>query len=142
VAGDTLLTSARYVGPMTGVSLIDGTGYQLSGSGMWAWLAGPNNVGSTAYETAVNLAGVNFSHATSALLAPVSNLKVGNLTNPTSATVTQSYQFTDPGTALTSLGSLTPDPRPPSGTPCPLRWSCATSPGATWPCPAFWAATR
>jgi len=106
VAGDSLLTSARYVGPMTGVSLVDGTGFQLSGSGMWTWLTGPNGVGSTAYETALNITSKNFSQAISAALAPVSSVRVGNLTNPSSGLLTQSYQFTDPATVLTSIGSL------------------------------------
>lgn len=106
VEGDSLLTSARYVGVLTGGtfnSRISGNGPQLSGDGMETWLATPNGVGAV-YETPLSFTAATFASVVNALLP--SSVHAGTIHSIGSQTYTGAFVWTDPRKALTTLCSL------------------------------------
>lgn len=106
VAGDSLLESARYVGPMRGKTFSK-DGVHLSGAGMAFWLGDEDNKGAV-YETAVELTSSSFTNAIRQLL-PGAGVG-GAITEGTLHTVAGSYtgrhQFQSPRQAINYVVGL------------------------------------
>jgi len=103
--GDGLLKSARYVGVLTGVTRTDTTApVALSGPGMAFWLGDADDKGSV-YETPINLVAASFAGAVTALL-PSSGAVTAGVIGSVPGTLTQSYVWTSPRTAITSVCRL------------------------------------
>lgn len=102
---DSLLTSARYVGVVRNIARDDATQpVTVGGSGMGFWLGDENDVGAV-YQTPVALAGANFAAAVAALL-PSSGAVTSGVVGSVAGTITQTFQWTSPRSALTQLCSL------------------------------------
>ncbi len=85
VAGDTLLTSGRYTGVLTGKTFAsDGSGYNLSGSGMSWWLGDSNNDGPV-ITTMLTFTAASFTSVVNALLPVSGSVTAGNLHSVTGA---------------------------------------------------------
>lgn len=95
VARDSILRSARYVGPLRGVSFAT-TGYTLSGVGMAYWLGDEDSKGEVLFN-AVALAGASFVTAIRALLGGA--IIEGTLT-PVAGTITMTFQYQTRRSAL------------------------------------------
>ena len=106
VEGDSLLTSARYVGVLTGGtfnSTVSGNGPQLSGDGMETWLATPSKVGAI-IETPLSYTAATFATVINGLLPP--SVHAGTIHSIGAATYTGAFVWTDPRTALTTFAGL------------------------------------
>lgn len=112
LAGDGLLRSARYVGVLLGRTL-GGAGSSSSvpapsvvgGAGMGYWLGDDEDKGSV-FETAVNLSAASFSTAVSSLLPSSGAVTAGVISSSVPGTLTQSYQWVSPRTAISSVCQL------------------------------------
>lgn len=103
--GDPLLRSARYVGVLTGATRTDTTQpVVISGPGMAFWLGDANDKGSV-YETPVNLVAATFAASITALL-PSSGAVTAGVIGSVAGALTQSYVWTSPRTAITSVCQL------------------------------------
>lgn len=103
--GDGLLTSARYVGVVRGITRVDATQpVVLSGSGMGFWLGDENDVGAV-YQNPVVLTAASFPASVAALL-PASGAVTSGVIGSVGGTITQTFQWTSPRTALTQLCAL------------------------------------
>jgi hypothetical protein len=104
--GDGLLKSARYVGVVTGITRADETQPKaLSGAGMGFWLGDSQDKGSV-FETAVSLSASSFNSAIHALLPSSGAVTAGTISTAVPGTLTQSYQWVSPRTAINSVCSL------------------------------------
>jgi hypothetical protein len=106
VEGDSLLTSARYVGVLTGGTFnsnISGNGPQLSGDGMATWLATPNKVGAV-IESPLSYTAATFATVINGLLP--TSVHAGTIHSIGAATYTGAFVWTDPRTALTTFCGL------------------------------------
>lgn len=104
--GDGLLKAARYVGVLTGKTLADpATPKSISGAGMTYWLGDQDDKGSV-FETAVNLSAASFHTAIGSLLPSSGAVTAGFISTSVPGTITQSYQWVSPRTAITGVCSL------------------------------------
>lgn len=106
VEGDSLLTSARYVGVLTGGtfnSAISGNGPQLSGDGMATWLATPSSVGDV-IESPLSFTAATFATVINALLPAA--VTAGTIHSIGSATYTGAFVWVDRRTALNTFCGL------------------------------------
>lgn len=103
IAGDSLLTNSRFVGPVTGRnlhSLKQGQGPQLSGDGMATWLGTPSGVGNV-IESPLSFTAASFGTVVNALLPP--SMPAGTIHSIGSATYTGAFVWKTRRDALTSL---------------------------------------
>lgn len=103
IAGDSLLTNSRFVGPVTGRnlhSLKQGQGPQLSGDGMATWLGTPSGVGNV-IESPLSFTAAAFGTVVNALLPP--SMPAGTIHSIGSATYTGAFVWKTRRDALTSL---------------------------------------
>jgi hypothetical protein len=85
VAGDTLLRSGRYTGVLRGKTFAsDGSGYNLSGSGMAYWLGDENNNGPV-ITTALTFTNATFTSAVNAMLPASGAVTAGSIHSVTGA---------------------------------------------------------
>lgn len=106
VQGDGLLNSARYVGVVTGRTLAaPGAPGYLSGAGMAFWLGDQDDKGAV-FETAVNLSGSTFQSAIGLLLPSSGSVTAGFISTSVPGTLTQSYRWVSPRTAISSVCAL------------------------------------
>lgn len=92
VAGDTLLTSGRYTGVLTGKTFAsDGSGYNLSGAGM-AWWLGDQNKNGPVITTALTFTAASFTSVVNALL-PVSGSVTAGAIHSVTGTYTGLHQW-------------------------------------------------
>lgn len=106
VEGDSLFSSARYVGVLTGGtfnSAVSGNGPQLSGDGMATWLATPSSVGDI-IEIPLSYTAATFATVINALLP--SAVHAGTIHSIGAATYTGAFVWTDRRTALTNFCGL------------------------------------
>lgn len=96
--GDNLLKEARYVGVYRGKDSQDE--YTLKGSGMAYWLGDEDEKGDV-FEAAVNLTGVTFAGAITALLPPGGAVTVGTIYGGVAGTYTGKHQWVTPRAAIT-----------------------------------------
>lgn len=109
--GDELLAAARYVGVLTGLTR-GGSGpgdapgpAVLSGPGMAFWLGDQDDKGSV-FETAASLSASSFHSAIPALLPSSGAVTAGFVSTSVPGTLTQSYQWVSPRTAISSVCQL------------------------------------
>lgn len=106
LVGDGLLRAARYVGPVLGVTRADRTQpLTISGPGMAFWLGDQDDKGSV-FETAVSLSAASFNAAINALLPSSGAVTAGTISTSVPGTLTQSYQWVSPRTAIASVCQL------------------------------------
>jgi hypothetical protein len=79
VSGDSLLKSARYVGPLRKITFSD-DGFALSGVGMPVWMGDENDKGPIITDT-LFFQGTDFVSTVNQLLAQAPSVKAGNITN-------------------------------------------------------------
>ncbi len=104
--GDGLLKAARYVGVLTGKTLADpATPKSISGAGMTYWLGDPDDKGAV-FETAVALSGASFVAAIGSLLPSSGAVTAGALSSAVPGTITQSFQWVSPRTAISTVCAL------------------------------------
>lgn len=106
VEGDSLFSSARYVGVLTGGtfnSTVSGNGPQLSGDGMATWLATPSSVGDI-IETPLSYTAATFATVINALLP--SAVHAGTIHSIGAATYTGAFVWTDRRKALSTFCGL------------------------------------
>lgn len=104
--GDSLFTSARYVGVLTGGTFnsnVSGNGPQLSGDGMATWLATPSSVGDV-IETPLSFTAATFATVINALLPAA--VHAGTIHSIGAATYTGAFVWTDRRKALTTFCGL------------------------------------
>lgn len=97
VAGDSLLTSARYVGVLRGITSADDS-YVLSGAGMAFWLGDEDQKGSV-IENLVTLTNSTFTNAVRTLL-PASGAVTEGTLRSVSGTYSGTHQFQSPRQAI------------------------------------------
>lgn len=103
IAGDSLLTNSRFVGPVTGrnlQSLKQGQGPQLSGDGMATWLGTPSGVGNV-IESPLSFTAASFGTVVSALLP--ASMPAGTVHSIGAATYTGAFVWKTRRDALTSF---------------------------------------
>ncbi len=106
LVGDGLLKSARYVGPVTGVTRSDPSQpLVVSGPGMAFWLGDPNDKGSV-FETPLSLTGASFNSWMTNLLPSSGAVTAGFISTSVPGTLTQSYQWVSPRTVATAVCQL------------------------------------
>ena len=96
-AGDSLLSSARYVGVLRGIETSD-DGHQLKGAGMALWLGDEEKKGSV-IEDLVSLDNSTFTAAITALLPESGSIVAGTL-HSVSGTYTGTHQYQSPREAI------------------------------------------
>lgn len=85
VAGDTLLTSGRYTGVLLGKTFAsDGSGYNLSGSGMSWWLGDSNNDGPV-ITNQLTFTAASFTSVVTAMLPASGSVTAGTIHSVTGA---------------------------------------------------------
>ena len=111
VSGDSLLSSARYVGPLRKVTFAD-DGFSLSGAGMSLWLGDENKKGPVITQV-LAFTGTDFATVVTQLLAQTPSVKAGNIHNVGTG-YTGYHQFTTVREALdfvcSTMTQLSDDP--------------------------------
>lgn len=106
LVGDGLLKTARYVGVVTGITKSDLSQPKvLSGAGMAFWLGDSQDKGSV-LESAVSLTAASFNTWMTNLLPASGSVTAGFLSTSVPGTLTQSYQWVSPRTAINGVCSL------------------------------------
>jgi hypothetical protein len=112
LVGDGLLRTARYVGVVMGLtrggSSVAGTAPQpstIGGPGMAFWLGDADDKGSV-FETAVSLSAASFHTAIPLLLPSSGAVTAGFISTSVPGTLTQSYQWVSPRTAISGVCQL------------------------------------
>lgn len=106
LVGDGLLKSARYVGPVTGITRSDPTQpMAVSGPGMAFWLGDPSDKGSV-FETALSQTAASFNTWMNALLPSSGAVTAGFISTSVPGTLTQSYQWVSPRTVANAVCQL------------------------------------
>jgi len=112
LVGDGLLDAARYVGVLMGStrggSSTAGSGPApnvIGGPGMAFWLGDADDKGAV-FETAVSLSAASFHSAIPALLPSSGAVTAGFISSSVPGTLTQSYQWVSPRTAINSVCQL------------------------------------
>jgi hypothetical protein len=98
VAGDTLLTSGRYTGVVTGITENDDGGVDLSGQGMAFWLGDADKKGDV-IESLVSFSASTFTNAIRTLLPASGSITEGSLHSVT-GTYTGTHQWQSPREAI------------------------------------------
>jgi hypothetical protein len=97
--GDDLLTMARYVGIYRGREMASGQ-TTLSGVGMEAWLGDEDSKGDVIESLGTTVTGATFVEAIGALLPTHGSITAGTLHAGVSGTITATWKFTTPRTAI------------------------------------------